>query len=166
MADLAERPKAPTDLSQQANAAHQPAIVDHLYAATVDDVEAGDGAKLERHLTNSAVQDIPHPGDVRINVQGAFIVDADDEPTTPGEGGGSDFEEDGYLHDPKDIRLPNHTAIVSHIAVDVRIPSPSHSREEKTDRVPNCLRLAAPLLNSCISLTNLVTSNSVVVLIF
>jgi type II pantothenate kinase len=94
----------------------------HQQATTTDheDIDAGDGAKLERRLTNSGLQDIPHPGDVRINVQGAFIVNADEEPSTPGDMG-SDFEEDGYQHDPKDIRLPNHKAVVSHIAVDVRI---------------------------------------------
>ena len=80
----------------------------------------GDGAKLERRVTNSAA-DIPHPGDVRINVKGAFIVDAEDN-----EGPEEDFEEDGYQHDRKDIRLPNHKAIVSHIAVDVRISNSLH----------------------------------------
>lgn len=59
------------------------------------------------------IQDaITHPGDVRINVQGAFIVDEEDsQPSTP--------RSEDYEHDPKDIRLPNHTAVVSHIAVDV-----------------------------------------------
>lgn len=57
---------------------------------------------------------ILHPGNVRINVQGAFIVS--DEPTTPR----SDL--DDYEHDPRDIRLPNHTAVVSHVAVDASAP--------------------------------------------
>lgn len=52
---------------------------------------------------------ILRPGPVRINVQGAFIVD--EEPVTP--------RSEDYEHDPRDIRLPNHTAVVSHIAVDV-----------------------------------------------
>lgn len=52
---------------------------------------------------------ILRPGTVRINVQGAFIVD--DEPVTP--------RSEDYEHDPRDIRLPNHTAVVSHVAVDV-----------------------------------------------
>jgi len=55
---------------------------------------------------------ILHPGNVRINVQGAFIVS--DEPTTP--------RSEDYEHDPRDIRLPNHTAVVSHVAVDARVP--------------------------------------------
>lgn len=58
----------------------------------------------------SAIEDtIQHPGTVRINVQGAFITD--DEPTTP--------QSEDYEHDPRDIRLPNHTAVVSHVAVDI-----------------------------------------------
>lgn len=64
----------------------------------------------QRRTTQPDIQDaITHPGAVRINVQGAFIVD--DDPTTP--------QSDDYEHDTKDIRLPNHTAVVSHIAIDV-----------------------------------------------
>lgn len=61
---------------------------------------------------------IRKPGSVKINVQGAFIVDA--ESTTPqrtnslGNGRGSPTH-----HETSDIRLPNHTGGVSHIAVDV-----------------------------------------------
>lgn len=59
---------------------------------------------------------LSHPGSVRINVEGAFIVDQDSAtPTSPNGRSGSP----GH-HDTKDIRLPNHTAVVSHIAVDVR----------------------------------------------
>lgn len=58
---------------------------------------------------------ISNPGAVKINVEGAFIVD--DEPasrngTGNGIGEGVDFEH-------KDIRLPHHTGVVSHVAVDV-----------------------------------------------
>lgn len=69
---------------------------------------------LTRTDTNTAEIDstITHPGSVKINVQGAFIVDQDPEsPKSKAVNGGS--------HDTKDIRLPNHTAVVSHIAVDV-----------------------------------------------
>jgi type II pantothenate kinase len=55
-----------------------------------------------------------HPGSVRINVKGAFIVDQDN--ATPRNGRGSPNH-----HETKDIRLPNHTAVVSHVAVDVCI---------------------------------------------
>lgn len=57
---------------------------------------------------------LSHPGSVRINVEGAFI--ADQESTSPRNGRGSPER-----HETKDIRLPNHTAVVSHIAVDVRL---------------------------------------------
>ncbi|KAF2267943.1 fumble-domain-containing protein [Lojkania enalia] len=61
-------------------------------------------------VSQSAIEDtILRPGTVRINVQGAFIVD--DEPVTP--------RSEQYEHDPRDIRLPYHTAVVSHIAVDI-----------------------------------------------
>lgn len=64
-----------------------------------------------RTTIQSDIQEaISHPGNVRINVQGAFIVD-EEQPGTP--------QSEDYEHDPKDIRLPNHTAVVSHIAIDV-----------------------------------------------
>ena len=72
--------------------------------------ETGKHQQHQRRTTQPDIQDaITHPGAVRINVQGAFIVD--DDPTTP--------QSDDYEHDTKDIRLPNHTAVVSHIAIDV-----------------------------------------------
>ena len=56
-------------------------------------------------------QTILSPGTVSINVQGAFIVDVDSsQPSTPSD--------DGAQHDT-DIRLPNHRAVVSHVALDV-----------------------------------------------
>ncbi|KAL8863478.1 MAG: hypothetical protein Q9178_000159 [Gyalolechia marmorata] len=51
------------------------------------------------------------PGTVSINVQGAFIVEeASSRPSTPSD--------DGAQHDT-DIRLPNHKAVVSHVALDI-----------------------------------------------
>ena len=66
--------------------------------------------------TNTADIDstITHPGSVKINVKGAFIMDQDS-----GSPNGSYVTANGGSHDTKDIRLPNHTAVVSHIAVDV-----------------------------------------------
>ncbi|TDZ15501.1 Pantothenate kinase [Colletotrichum sidae] len=56
---------------------------------------------------------IIRPGSVRINVKGAFIVDPDS--TSPSNNGrGSPTH-----HETSDIRLPNHHAVVSHIAVDI-----------------------------------------------
>jgi type II pantothenate kinase len=71
-----------------------------------------------RMRTNTAEIDntITHPGSVKINVKGAFIVDHENgSPNNSSISGGS--------HDTKDIRLPNHTAVVSHIAVDVSCKS-------------------------------------------
>lgn len=57
----------------------------------------------------------PKPASVKINVEGAFIVD---EETSDRNGGGNEF-----VHwEHKDIRLPHHTDVVSHVALDVRCP--------------------------------------------
>src|SRR4051794_18060375 len=58
-----------------------------------------------------------HPGSVRINVKGAFIVDQGTTTPDSSNGRGSPNH-----HETKDIRLPNHTAVVSHIAIDVCSP--------------------------------------------
>ncbi|KAI9655055.1 MAG: hypothetical protein M1831_005015 [Alyxoria varia] len=59
---------------------------------------------------------IPHPSAIKINVEGAFIVDEENEsPQVELE----DSDGVGYKHDTKDIRLPNHTSVVSHVAVDI-----------------------------------------------
>ena len=58
-------------------------------------------------------EQLENPGSVKINVKGAFIVD--DEPSTK-----DGDEGDGVHYERKDIRLPNHTGVVSHVAVDVR----------------------------------------------
>jgi hypothetical protein len=73
-------------------------------------------SKPLRMRTNTAEIDstIIHPGSVKINVTGAFIVDQDSGSPTHSNG-----YTNGGSHDTKDIRLPNHTAVVSHIAVDV-----------------------------------------------
>lgn len=68
------------------------------------DARAGD--RLEDAIFN--------PGAVKINVKGAFIVD--DEPQSR-----SPVEAEGVHYKNKDIRLPHHTGVVSHVAVDVRL---------------------------------------------
>ena len=79
-----------------------------------------------RHLrmrTNTAEIDstIIHPGSVKINVKGAFIVDQD-------SGSPPSTAVNGATYDTKDIRLPFHTAVVSHIAVDVGpFPAPIYN---------------------------------------
>lgn len=62
--------------------------------------------RLEETITN--------PGSVKINVKGAFIVD--EHPAVPEEDNG-----DGIHYEHKDIRLPHHTDVVSHVAVDVSL---------------------------------------------
>jgi hypothetical protein len=78
--------------------------------------ETSSTPKFGRPRTTTVQSDIQetiqHPGNVRINVQGAFIVD-EEQPGTP--------QSEDYEHDPHDIRLPNHTSVVSHVAVDVSV---------------------------------------------
>ncbi|MBE3048070.1 hypothetical protein IMZ48_37295, partial [Candidatus Bathyarchaeota archaeon] len=65
-----------------------------------------------------------HPGAVRINVEGAFIVDS--HPGSP-----TQAPNNGRIsppHETSDIRLPNHTAVVSHIAIDVSYPTQIQAR--------------------------------------
>lgn len=62
------------------------------------------GPRIEEAISN--------PGAVKINVKGAFIVD--DEPRSR-----SPVEAEGVHYETKDIRLPHHTGVVSHVAVDV-----------------------------------------------
>ncbi|KAI4127851.1 MAG: hypothetical protein LQ347_004433 [Umbilicaria vellea] len=65
-----------------------------------------------RSDNSTITKTITQPGAVRINVQGAFIVDEDSNtPPSP--------QLNGAQHNTKDIRLPNHTDVVSHVAVDI-----------------------------------------------
>ena len=54
---------------------------------------------------------IHRPSAIKINVASAFIVES--ESVNP------QSQEDGVFHDTRDIRLPHHKSIVSHVAVDV-----------------------------------------------
>lgn len=65
-----------------------------------------------RKRPNRLEEAITNPGAVKINVKGAFIVD--DEPRSR-----SPVEAEGVHYENKDIRLPHHTGVVSHVAVDV-----------------------------------------------
>jgi hypothetical protein len=66
----------------------------------------------DRGFAEQLEEAISNPGSVKINVKGAFIID--DEPTTK-----NSDEGDGIHYERKDIRLPHHTGVVSHVAVDV-----------------------------------------------
>jgi len=79
---------------------------------------------------------LSHPGSVRINVKGAFIVDQGT--TTPASSNGRGSPNN---HETKDIRLPNHTAVVSHIAIDVGKPSfhiPACHARARTGGITDC----------------------------
>lgn len=72
----------------------------------------------EDHRASGRLEEaITNPGSVKINVKGAFIVDDDSE--FPEED-----DSDGVHYEHKDIRLPHHTDVVSHVAVDVSPLSP------------------------------------------
>lgn len=83
--------------------------------------------KLHRNTTTTTEEidsTIIKPGSVKINVEGAFIVDPDTStPRNPPGNGNGNGNGNGRgsptHHETSDIRLPNHTAVVSHIAVDV-----------------------------------------------
>lgn len=77
-----------------------------------------------RPRTMTSTEEIDHtitrPGSVKINVTGAFIVDPDTATPAIGSNNAVGNGRVSPTHAPtSDIRLPNHTAVVSHIAVDV-----------------------------------------------
>lgn len=57
------------------------------------------------------------PGTVKINFQGAFILDDSLSIAS---------HEDGAQCDTKDIRLPNNRAVVSHVALDASLSLRAH----------------------------------------
>ena len=65
---------------------------------------------------------ISSPGAVRINFQGAFIVD--EELSTP-SASADDVGPIHHNHATQGIRLPNHQAVVSHVALDASASIPS-----------------------------------------
>ncbi|KAG9877958.1 pantothenate kinase 4, partial [Aureobasidium melanogenum] len=75
---------------------------------------------LKRRRVSSSAEDMQHsivdPGTIKINVSGAYIID-NGEAQSPASD--SSVEEQGYEHDRRDIRLPNHTSVVSHVAADI-----------------------------------------------
>ncbi|KUI61917.1 hypothetical protein VP1G_09077 [Cytospora mali] len=93
---------------------------DDATAAAVQDPAAGEQIGRPRTATTTAEIDstIIHPGSVKINVQGAFIVEQESRSPGAHSFNGRSGSPD-YHYQTKDIRLPNHTAVVSHIAVDI-----------------------------------------------
>ncbi|KAI1748749.1 fumble-domain-containing protein [Xylaria castorea] len=138
--------------------------------AAGDDVDHREGNPRPRAMTSTATttaeidSTISHPGSVRINVKGAFIVDGTEQPSTPANG-----YTNGSYHEGKDIRLPNHTAVVSHIAVDiggslaklVYFSREAHSTEPggrlnfhsfETDHVDDCIEFMRHLKDNQLAL--------------
>ena len=84
-----------------------------------------------RRISSSAADmqnTINQPGSIKINVAGAYIIDHEDEENSQGSQGSNgsspksnqgDSEEHTYQHHKRDIRLPNHTSVVSHVAADI-----------------------------------------------
>ena len=67
---------------------------------------------------------INQPGSIKINVTGAYVIDHEEEDVSQGSNSSSptasqEGEEHSYQHHNRDIRLPNHTSIVSHVAADI-----------------------------------------------
>ena len=78
---------------------------------------ASQNATLHRSSSVGFDETIHRPGAVTINVAGAFITE-DAATATPVNGD----DEAAGIHDNRDIRLPHHNAVVSHVAVDVLLP--------------------------------------------
>ena len=87
-------------------------------AADNADMQLGDAVekrmRLYRAPSAGIHETIHRPGAVKINVAGAFITEdsgAESPVNTDDEAAG--------VHDRRDIRLPHHNAVVSHVAVDI-----------------------------------------------
>ncbi|KAM0719435.1 hypothetical protein Q7P37_005340 [Cladosporium fusiforme] len=84
-------------------------------------------AAKRRRVSSSAVDmqsAIAQPGSIKINVTGAYIIDrldSDDgsQSSHSSPRSHSDDEDQPYQHHKRDIRLPNHTSVVSHVAADI-----------------------------------------------
>lgn len=84
-------------------------------------------ASKRRRISSSAADmqsKINRPGAIKINVAGAHIIDHEDEDVSHSSSssspiGSQEVEEHSYQHHKRDIRLPNHTSIVSHVAADI-----------------------------------------------
>lgn len=84
-----------------------------LLAQGLESAQTATRKSGDREHENTVIDEKIHrPGTVKINVTGAFIIE--EGSTTP-----QPQDEDGPLHETKDIRLPHHTSIVSHVAVDI-----------------------------------------------
>lgn len=68
---------------------------------------------------------IAQPGSIKINVTGAYIIDrletdeGSPQSTHSSPRSHSEDEDQSCQHHKRDIRLPNHTSVVSHVAADI-----------------------------------------------
>ncbi|KAI7503627.1 pantothenate kinase 4 [Hortaea werneckii] len=84
-------------------------------------------AAKRRRISSSAVDmqsTIHKPGTIKINVAGAYIIDHGEDDASQRSDSNSppsdpELEEQSYTQHKRDIRLPNHTAVVSHVAADI-----------------------------------------------
>lgn len=88
-------------------------------------------AAKRRRVSSSAADmqsAIAQPGSIKINATGAYIIAHDfAEDGSQSSNGSSPYSnpdvneqhEQSYQHHKRDIRLPNHTSVVSHVAADI-----------------------------------------------
>ena len=83
---------------------------------------------LKRRRISSSATDmrstINQPGAIKINVTGAYVIDHEEEDPLQTNDGSSppasqEGDEHSYQHHNRDIRLPNQTGVVSHVAADI-----------------------------------------------
>lgn len=82
----------------------------HLDGGGLNDIAVIDDQTLSVHTVSR--KSVPRPDSVKINVEGAFIVNDDTQKNGSGE---------HVRFERNDIRLPHHTDVVSHVAVDVSL---------------------------------------------
>lgn len=97
-------------------------------------------AQRDKFTIDSAIRS---PGAVKINFQGAFIVDEESQIT---------LTEVGAQHDTNGIRLPNHKAVVSHVALDASFSGPIHHSNVRLNTCAVDWRLTC---EACILLTGI-----------
>ena len=99
---------------------------------------------------------IKEPGSIKINVAGAYIINHEEPDTSSSGRTDSSPEEQDYEHDERDIRLPNHTAVVSHVAADIggSLAKVVYFSREPGAKAPggrlNFLRFETDRIDSCI----------------
>ena len=83
-------------------------------AKQINGVELSSAEAVSESEDRRRIEETIHkPGAISVDARGAFVVH--DGSATPVRD-----EDAGVLHHIEDIRLPHHTAIVSHVAIDVR----------------------------------------------